>query len=453
VRHSATRLPLAANKHQSSPATHARPPGKSKKDQAFLVGIYAILAGITPEFTLLGIPKVRLTDLLMPFLLAACGGVSGSGKIRMPLQGLMTSILAWDFCCLFLWGQASFSPGLFYLGKRLVYCLVAYAVFCTVNNTHSWNRILRLLVFTSPILSFTVLHELSRNLQTGGVYGTQEGMRASGIIANQQTSTALYIVVISCIALGAWDAFTDRNWRIGTIASLLTGFAAIMATGSRGGLASIALCVLVTAFQNRKHGAKLLIGALSLATVAWIFTPGELQDRLANIFPETSATIDHFVFGGPEIVYGGSSVADRALTAQVAFQHLIPEAGLFGLGAAFKVLGAIDDFYLTEWVYHGLIGLLMFVYLQAALVKGCWKIAQQAQDPAERGVARSAVTAVIIMSASGIHADTFYLIRPMEALALLLGLVAARQRLSQGDFTKSVKVQHRPSLIRERQRT
>ena len=59
------------------------------------------------------------------------------------------------------------------------------------------------------------------------------------------------------------------------------------------------------------------------------------------------------------------------------------------------------------------------------------KAARETKDPVEKGVATGVATAVVVMSASGIHADTFYLIRPMEFLALLLGLVAARRALRE----------------------
>ena len=415
------------------------PTGRSAKpektsESAYLIGIFAILVGITPEFTFMGIPKVRLTDLLLPFILMTCGGKTGSGpKIGgpAPLVELFKKLMLWNLGCLFIWGQAPLSPGIFYLGKRLVYGLIAYSAYAAVQTIPSWNRVIRLMVFASPILSFSVLHELNTNIESGGILATSEGMRASGIIANQETSTALYIAVITCISLGAWSAFRDPLWRIGTTISLVAGCAAIMATGSRGGLACIVLAVLITALQHRKRGMSLVLGAAIVGAIGWQFTPPELQERLAGIFPETTATIEAYTMDDAAALdIGGSSIADRALGAQITMQTLIPQSGIFGLGTAFKRLGAIDDFYLTEWVYHGLIGLGLFISLQVSMVKTCQKRARVAQDPAEQGVAASAVTAVIVMSASGIHADTFYLIRPMEALALLLGLVAARQKMN-----------------------
>jgi hypothetical protein len=414
------------------------PPKNNNLQAAYLVAVYAIAVGITPEFNFLGIPKVRITDLLLPVILLACSPTPAANSKdpnqQMPLAGFFKLIIFWNICCLAFWGQAPWTPGLFYVAKRAIYFLVAYVAFKAVREVNVWNQVVRALVFASPILSFSVLHELGRNIDAGGILATGEGMRASGIIANQQTSTALYIAVISCIALGAWDAFKDARWRLGTVASLATGCAAIFATGSRGGLACVTLSLVLTAAQNPKRGIKLIIVALFFGAIAWQFTPPELRTRLAGILPETQATITGLTSEDGKLVeYGNSSITDRALVAQWAWKELIPKAGLIGAGAGFKNLGAIDDFYLTEWLYHGLIGMVLFAGLQIALFVGTMRIALRSKDPVEQGVASGVATAVVVMSASGIHADTFYLIRPMEALALLLGLVAARRAIGSQD--------------------
>lgn len=164
--------------------------------------------------------------------------------------------------------------------------------------------------------------------------------------------------------------------------------------------------------------------------LAWAFTPAALQERLAGIFPETQATLSALTTDSAYMPdAGSSSIAGRAVTAGWFFKELLPKCGLMGLGAGWKNLGAIDNFYLTEWLYHGFIGLCLFVRLEWALIVYCIKIARTAKDSVEKGVATGVATAVLVMAASGIHGDTFYLIRPMECLALLVGLVMARRSL------------------------
>ncbi len=423
-----------------SPGHSTRKTTKKKSTAAaFWVLLYAIAVGITPEFDFMGIPKVRITDLLLPVILLTslsskrAPGERGRG---LPLSGAFMFLFSWNIGALFVWGKAALTPGLFYLAKRLIYFIVVYSVYLAVRDVQSWNRIIRMVVFTSPLLSLSVLHELHSNINSGGILATGEGMRASGIIANQQTSTALYIAVITCIALGAWDAFTDARWRLGTSVSLATGCAAIFATGSRGGLACVVLSLLATIFQNPRRGCSLILVGIFAGGIAWITTPKELQTRLSGLLPETQATISGMTEDGEELPeYGTSSVADRVMMARNALNYIIPQAPVLGLGAGFKRLGAIDDFYLTEWVYHGIIGLGLWIYLQLGVTVGCWRISKQSKDRVERGVAAGATSAMLVLSASGIQGDCFYLIRPMEALSLLLGLVAARREMAQCEST------------------
>lgn len=428
---------------------------RGRLDPAYLVAVYAVAVGVTPEFTFLGIPKVRVTDLLLPLIFLVCGGAQRTAGLKaasLPLSGLFRGILFWNLGALLLWGSASLRPGIFYLAKRLIYFLVVYVVFISVRRVQVWNSIIRIMVFTSPLLCFTVLGELSRNIASGGVLATTEGMRASGIIANQQTSTALYIAVITSLALGAWDAFKDPLWKLGALASLITGTLAILATGSRGGLACIVLSMAVTIMRRPRQALKLGLVAALVGSVGWVATPAGLKSRIVSLAGEVDATVTGLTVDESELPeFGSSSVADRVMTARWAMAELLPRAHVLGLGAGFKNLGAIDNFYLTEWMYHGLIGLGLWIALQVGITVSALRISARTSDPVEKGLAFGVATAMIVTSFSGLHAETFYLIRPMEALALMIGLMAARyhafsSQANPEEQTEQEPVQESPNL-------
>lgn len=420
-----------AAKQELTP-TIAEGPAPEPKRTAVLVTLYAVAVAITPEFNFLGIPKVRFTDLLVPFLIASFGSrlvaqVNQQGKKSSKFSSQCMQLLFWNFGALLLWGQAKLDPGVLYLAKRAEYFLVALLCSASVGSVFAWNRVIRTLVFASPILNCSVLLEMFAFNTLGDA--DAENIRASGIIANQQTSTALFIVIICCISLGAWDAYKDKLWRLGTSMALLTGVGAIFATGSRGGLACAVLSLLIILILRPGKLFSLGLIGLGVGFVAWAMTPDALQGRLAGILPETQATLAGL--GDSELMpdSGSSSIAGRAETAQHFFKDLLPRCGLLGLGAGWKRLGAIDNFYLSEWLYHGFIGLCLFIRLQWTLVLYCLQATRKSQDKVEAGVATGVAAAVIVMSASGVHADTFYLIRPMECLALLVGLVMARAHI------------------------
>lgn len=431
--------------------TAAVPQGSQKKPRSlsfYIVVVFAFAVGITPEFEFLGIPKVRYTDLLLP-LIAIGSAVSGSKTKRFPFQGIFIALFTWNLGCLLVWGSAKLTPGIFYLAKRFEFFLIAYLVSRTVRDQKSWNQVVRTMIFASPLLSFTVLHELNANINSGTILSSGEYMRASGIIANQQSSTAAYIAVATCIALSSFNSFKDPLWKVACAVSLGTGFAAILATGSRGGLVAMMVSLLATSVQKPRQAAGLFAMFAVFGSLAWSFTPADLQTRFMNLLPETRVTLGDLTSSADPVesefsreaasedeqfrAVGASSVYDRIRAASFAVNVLIPQAGLVGLGAGYKQLGTIDNFYLMEWISHGLVGFALWGYFQGAVTVGCWRISKQSKDPAESGFAAGATSAMIVMGVLGFQGDSFYLIRPSEALALILGLVVARKEMQIED--------------------
>ncbi|GMU55469.1 MAG: hypothetical protein AMXMBFR33_46150 [Candidatus Xenobia bacterium] len=414
-------------------------------DPAWLITLFAIAIAITPEFEFLGIPKIRLTDLLLPVILVVNIGALRNQPARTKKASISliliiaTGLIMQNLAALLAFGGAGLFPGLYYLGKRVALFLILYLGYTAVNDVQSWNRVVRALVFTTPLLNLSVIWELSTKIAQGGVHATGEGMRASGIIANQQTSTGLFIVILFCLAIGMWGAYLDPAWRFGVLIAFSSGCLALLATGSRGPMASAVLAIVLLAAMNPRRGLGLAIFLGSIGAISWVVTPDALRDRLGGIVPETRATLAGLA--DPELMpeWGGSSIADRAITAHQALVYYIPKAGLMGLGAGYRPLGAWDNFWLTECVYHGKVGLLVFLTLFLAALGLLIREIRAARDPAEKGAAQGVTAALLVMAASGIHADSFYLIRPMEALMLLLGLVAARSRIRQssGEFAVS----------------
>lgn len=115
--------------------------------------------------------------------------------------------------------------------------------------------------------------------------------------------------------------------------------------------------------------------------------------------------------------------------ARSCFEESISKAPLTGTGMASRNLGFVDNFVLTEWTYNGLIGLaLMLVFLirLGGLVFNAYK---SSLEPLEKGIAAGVFASYLAMWMAALHADSFYLIRPMEALMLLAGLVVGCRKL------------------------
>lgn len=403
-------------------------------DPALPMLLFAVAVAVSPEFNFLGFPKVRVSDLLLPVLLMVFAGARAteapgdrrSARLRkkppIPLLGPMVGILLWDLSSYFL-----FSPdeplriGALYLVKRAEFFLIYLLGVLAVTSPWAWIRIITPFMMAAPILNLSVLWQLHSN---------PELRRASGIIEGQETSTALFIVVVLGAALGAWPSMKDRRERGALLLAGVTGVAALMATGSRAGLLCGLVVALLQILRDRKNRGSMLAVLVLLASFAWIAMPEKVLERFER-GPEEIASAWRGLVVNPEEMpsAGSSSVAARVVIGQRVLQEVIPQSPIFGLGTGRLALGLVDNMYLTEWIYHGMVGLFLFGTLLVSMFSLLGGIRRKARDPLLKSLAGSMQSVLVALIVSGLAAETFYLIRPMEAYMLLLGLVVGRSRL------------------------
>lgn len=396
---------------------------------------FVVAVAISPEFNFLGVPKVRVSDLLLPLLLLVFVGAKSTEVRRsrhgrrdrspaIPLLGLMLAVLAWDLTAWALFSEeAPRREGAMYLVKRAEFFLIYFLGVSAVTTEWAWTRIMRLFVIASPLLSLSVLWELQSR---------PELQRASGIIKGQETSTALFLVVVLALVLGVWPFMREPAERMALLLAAGLGVAALLATGSRAGMLCALLVVLLQVLRDRRRRSGLFLILLLAAVPTWFFMPERLQERVTTAPEEIASTWRGLVVDPQEMPSAGSSsVAARALIAQKVISEVIPRGPLLGLGTARMPLGLVDDFYLTEWIYHGAVGLALFMALLWNMSSLLARLRDQASVPLLTGLGSAMHSVLWAFMASGLAAETFYLIRPMEAYMLLVGLLVGRERLEQ----------------------
>lgn len=404
--------------------------GAKNFDTAYLVVVFAIAVAVTPEFTLLGIPKVRLTDVLLPVILAATLSSLVTTNQRIgspPLLPMMGAVVLWNACVLLAFGSGHLTSGIQYLGKRIIYFLIYLMGVCLVRTREGYERSIWSLIAAAPLLCYTILQDLR----------TLEGptdIRASGVIQDQESSTALFLVLVLALILGVWPG-ARKVWQRGLLSlALISVFASILATGSKMGLIlSVAVAVpLVVAAARR--APEVVVIAVITGVVGVALTPDALLERFNRIQHETSNTFQGLTKGEEYMGQAGSdSLADRYYAAKYALKYQIPKAPIFGQGMAAKSLGTVDNCYITEWLYNGLVGLVLWLGLILVTLLAVWRARRDARDPLEAGVALACFVSVLAYALAGLTADSFYLIRPMEGLMLVVGLVIGCQRLYEGE--------------------
>lgn len=417
-----------------------RPSRKRRQDTAILVTFFAFAIAITPEFTFLGIPKVRVTDFLLLPLLAYIGSRQEK-KRRLPLLTIFSWVIVWDVFVLLLSGRPdTFRTGLFFIGKRVAFYLIFLVGYSAVQSRAIWERTISGLLLATPILALSVLLSVRTDSHIG------DAQRASGIIANQQTSTALFFVILITLCLGALPVWKSPWARLVAVASLCTGLPAMFATGTRGALVDILVGVgaLEVLRKDLTRSLTVLIAAALIFAAAWSFMPSGLQQRLGETVPHIVQTWENRE--NASVLAGGNSAADRYLMARDCFRYAIWRAPITGHGMAYRSLGFVDNFLLTEWAYNGLVGLVLMVMFLMRLAGLVWLAYKRARDPLERGIAAGVFASILAMWMATFHSDSFFLIRPMEALMLLAGLVVGCSQLEGKDIPVATRKKRRPTL-------
>lgn len=397
---------------------------KRRQDPAILITVFAFAIAVTPEFSFAGIPKVRITDLLLLPLLAYLAPSVRGPKRNAPLMGIMALVILWDALVLFSFGSPdTLKTGILYLGKRVSYYLIFLVGYMAVQSRAVWERTISGLLMATPLFALSVLW----SVRTDTNYG--EAQRASGIIANQEGSTALFFVILLTLCLGALPVWRSPFARIIGLATLATGIPAMLATGTRGALVDIIFGVGALEVLRRDVTRSLmaLIGVAALLVGAWNFVPKALQARLSETIPhlrqawENRDRSDDFA--------GGNSAAARVAMARSCIQKYISKAPITGNGMASRNLGFVDNFFLTEWTYNGLVGLVLMLIFLVRMGVLLFHAYKHSRDLLEKGIAAGVLASYLAMWMATLHADSFYLIRPMEALMLLAGLVVGCQKL------------------------
>lgn len=417
----------------------ARPPRSSRVhrlDPSWAMLLYAVAVAVSPEFDFLGVEKVRVSDLILPVLLLLFMGARATEVRRnrrnglpqprgpIPLLGPMGILLLWDLASYAMFSEEGpLGIGAMYLAKRAEFFVVYFMGVMVVTSEWAWERIIRLFVLAAPILNLSVLWEL---------HSKPELHRASGIIRGQETSTALFIVVVLGLVMGAWPVVRRQRERWALMLAAGTGMAALLATASRAGLLCALLVAFLQAWRERRRRLGMLAGLILITSASWFLMPQTVQDRFERVPDELTSAWRGLVVDASQMPSAGSSsVAARILIAQRVLSEVIPRSPVFGLGTGRLVLGLVDNMYLTEWIYHGLVGLALLVVFLWTMGSTLKRIRNEARDPLLQGLAGALLTVLVAFSISGLAAETFYLIRPMEAYMLLVGVVVGRSRLPE----------------------
>ncbi len=303
------------------------------------IGICILAVGLSPEFTIGGIPNLRLEDFLVPVLVFAW-----ITRILQQREKLEPSVIVASYFLYFAIGVVSLLFGLMNDSVKTIYSVLVTVKFLeyglilllVMNNLKTLEDAKAIIIFIIACSVVTCLYSFIITPAKGKVMGPFG--ESANILGG-------YIVMNMGVLLGFYAFLKSTTTRAVVSLLLLFLFYVLIYTHSRTSWSALILGLLIFSILKRKH---LLVAFFALMIIFLIAAPQELLER------------------GITILSIGTEQAPPAWQARVSswndYFEIIQNNPILGKGAGFVHLGDVDNEYVRVLVDSGLIGFLSFLF-------------------------------------------------------------------------------------------
>lgn len=354
--------------------------------------------------------------------------------LRNPLTAPALALFAWVVIAI-AWSPASTAGALGFLQKYLKFLLVPMFI-ALLQDARTrrlcWHAFILALLFTLAVTWLSVWVDIP------WTRASQYGRINDHTVFKDHIAQGLMMTVLSVIC--ATTAFVSGRplvrWFSGVVWLLAIGSILLLSEGRTGYLAvasATAAFAFVMAFARSRRAVVLTAAGLMIAaTMAFAFSP-VLKQRLTDAWHETQSTSQRAEPG--EVTSAGARVEMTGFVLQ-AWR----EAPMVGHGTASYPVLAAKHFTSPGWcsvvcphphnqflfflVEQGVVGLLLFLWFIAAIVREGWR-----HDPPRRAFALAFVTALCVASLT--H-SAFWLSTESHCLILMSALTMASLRARRG---------------------
>jgi O-antigen ligase len=375
----------------------------------YRVGVLALPFAIllSPDLGGGSLVHLRITDLLLPVVLAGWmlrRVAVGEPLVRTPVNGLVMVLLVAGLVSTSLGVLRGtihpLSLGAVFLLSRVEYLLIFFLAVQAARSLPWGRRLAGALLWGFAVTAAVGLYQHA-------AFGPQ--YIVSGVRANERATFAAVLVFLLMMAAGM--AVTLRAWwqRLALCALALAAAVPLLYTYSRGAYVALAAGLLFLGLR-RSRGVLLVLAVL--VVFSSVLLPLEIRSRISSIA---------VVVGAPEQTYQSWSAR---LGAWSVVGHQILSHPLLGYGMGALPLGWIDNEFLKEAYYGGILGLALY----AAVLWGIWRtasrVAHRAPQLWARAVAWGFLAGYVALLVQSLSGTTLTAIRSAEIFWFAAGLVA-----------------------------
>ncbi len=299
--------------------------------------------------------------------------------------------------------------GMFFVLKYLEYFVLFYMIVNQIHDRDAIRRYVMVMLFTCLAVSLYGIAQIPGGERVSAPFEGAEG---------EPNTFGGYLVLMFGVTLGIFLDEPDsmKRWRWAALMGLM--LAPLAFTESRSSY--LAFVVMIGLFILLSEHKRFLLGCCMAALAVMPFVlPPNVVNRVMYTFaqPKEAGQIE---LGGVHI---DTSTSERLRSWELVLTKDLPRHPIMGYG----VTGGrfMDAQYPRVLSETGVVGLILFIWLLRriwTLLRHCY---QRVRDPLIRGVALGTLCGYGGLLFHALGSNTFIIVRIMEPLMILLGLLLA----------------------------
>ncbi|MBI4834628.1 MAG: O-antigen ligase family protein [Planctomycetes bacterium] len=352
-------------------------------------------------------------------------------EILIPHTPVNTLVIILSFVMVFttlhgaLVGSVPLATGFFYVMKKLEYFVVFFMVITNIKTEKEIKTGIAILMVASIIVALWGIVEytiLSPEMDLSRI-------RISGPFRRSQANIlGGFFIIIIFIALGFLFKYRPMKFssKTGLLGLIILSLIAVVLTRSRSSYSAIFAGFIIFSLLARRYYL-LIIPILLISFMQYLFPPQIVE------------TI-HSIRGVQERGINPSWDA-RWDAWKEAWENKISKNPVIGHGLGSVDLAWVDNQYVLDLVYMGVIGLGLFIWLLFRLFGSAAGFYRDTMDSYNKGLSLGFMCLLIGLMIQGIAVTNFYTIRTMVPFWFVTGLVMVARNLEIGKSEQPVKVE------------
>ncbi|MDX8392392.1 MAG: O-antigen ligase family protein [Mariprofundaceae bacterium] len=305
--------------------------------------------------------------------------------------------------------------GPFFVVKYLEYFILFYVIVNDVHDKAVLRRYIAVMMFTCFVASLVGIEQVASGGRVSAPFEGEEG---------EPNTFGGYLVLMFAVALGMF--FEERVKKYQRQWLILMGIIIIPFIFTESRSSYLAFVVMgVTFFAFSKYKPTLLVCGIIGLFLMPLVLPQNVVDRVMFTFSqkEQSGQMD---VGG---VHVDTSTSARLKQWKKALTVYFPNHPIIGRGVTGA--GFMDAQYARVLSETGLIGLITFLWLLSRMLSVFLQGYRELDDGRLRGAALGGLCGLAGLMVHAIGGNSFIIVRIMEPLMILLGLVMAALLIQQ----------------------